>query len=122
MVFHPLIEDVRAHLALHERKGAGAHDLLAVQLLAPGIPAGLALDHQVGVGGDQLHKLRRHLVQAEHYLVVVNDLHARFDFPGHRLDGIRPRYPHEGTPVAGSALHGLRLGKEKHRSDAHPWP
>ena len=114
MVFHPLVEHVRAHLALDELEGAGAHHLLAVQLFASGIPAGFALDHQVGIGRNRLHELRRRLFEAEHHL-VVDHLHALRHFPGHLLDSIRLLYPHQGAPGVGVTLNGLRLRDEENR-------
>ena len=75
MIFDPLVEHVRAHLALHELEGARAHHLLAVELFAPGVPARLALDWQVGVGGDGLDKLWCHLCEPEHHRVVVDDFY-----------------------------------------------
>ena len=102
MVFDSLVEHVRAHLGLHELEGARAHHLLPVQLFAASIPAGFALDDQVSVGGDHLHKLGRRLFEPEHHLVVVANLHTLGHFPGHILDGVRLLYAHQGTPGVGS--------------------
>ena len=44
---HPAVEDMGADLALDKREGSRPHDLLAIQRLAPDIPARLALHHQV---------------------------------------------------------------------------
>src|SRR5215471_9830473 len=83
VVLDPLVEYVRAQLALDELEGAGAHHLLAVERFAPGVPARLALDHQVRVGGEGLDELWRHLSEVEDDLVVIDDLHRLCHFPGH---------------------------------------
>ena len=115
MVFHPLVQHVRAHLALDEFEGTGAHHLLPVEFLAPGIPARLALHRQFAVGRDVIDKLRHHLLEVEHDLVFVNGLHALFDFPGHLLYAVCLRHPQHIPPEARSSRYGLRLGDEGDR-------
>src|SRR5438128_9825812 len=78
-------------------------------------PARLALHRQFAVGRDVINKLRHHLLEVEHDLVVVNGLHALFDFPGHLLYGVCLRHPHHIPPEARSSRYGLRLGDEGDR-------
>ena len=100
---------MRADLALDECKGARAHHLLPVELLAPGIPTRLTLHDQVGIGGDHIEKFWHRLLEVKDDLVVVADLHALGDFPGHLLDRIGLAYPHDRPPYAGIARGRLRL-------------
>jgi hypothetical protein len=106
---------VRAYLALDELEGPGAYHLLPIEFLAAGIPARLALHHQIGVSADHLNKLRHRLLEVEHDFVVVNDLHTLVSFLGHLFYGVSLRHPHHGPPDTRITLHRLRLGDKEDR-------
>src|SRR5262249_16268038 len=115
VVRDPLVEYMRARLALDEFKGARAHDLLAVEILASGVPARLALDHQVGVGGDGLDELWCHLCEVEDDRVVVDDFYSLRHFLRHVRDSSRLRYPHQSTPGTRVTLDRFRLSDQEDR-------
>ena len=88
MVFDPLVEHVRADLRSTNSKGTGTDHLLPVELLAAGIPARLALHHQVSIGRDVLDKLRSRLLEVKDDRVIINDLYPLLDFLRHLLRGV----------------------------------
>ncbi len=102
VVFHPLVEHVRAHLALDKLKGARAHHLLAIEFLTPGVPARFALHHQITFGGEAIDEFRRDNFGVDNHLMIIDDLHHLLDFFRYLLYRVGLPYAHQRTPQPAS--------------------
>src|SRR5262249_7859645 len=113
VILHPLVQDIRADLALDKLEGAGTYHLLPIQFLAASIPAGFALHHQVSVRRDVLDKLRSGLLEVKADGVIINDLYPLLDFLRRLRSGVILANPHESTPETAVSLYRLRLRNQE---------